>query len=153
MTISIDIVGCVPQGEGANEALAGVGVIGVMQIQNVVPVLEEVMMGRNPCLLARSRYPKDLPPLNLPKMTRNKYIDVIPISQGCLNRCTYCKTKHARGDLVSYPIHEVVDRVRALCENGVMEIRMTSEDVGAYGIDQGTSIVELLKATVQVRHC
>jgi hypothetical protein len=23
----------------------------------------------------------------------------VPINTGCLNRCTYCKTKHARGDL------------------------------------------------------
>ena len=28
----------------------------------------------------------------------------------CLNACTYCKTKHARGDLGSYPIKEIVDR-------------------------------------------
>ncbi|KAJ7419060.1 CDK5 regulatory subunit associated protein 1 like 1 [Willisornis vidua] len=30
----------------------------------------------------------------------------------CLNACTYCKTKHARGDLASYPIEELVDRAR-----------------------------------------
>ncbi|KAF4802731.1 hypothetical protein TURU_022859 [Turdus rufiventris] len=31
---------------------------------------------------------------------------------GCLNACTYCKTKHARGDLASYPIEELVDRAK-----------------------------------------
>lgn len=30
----------------------------------------------------------------------------------CLNACTYCKTKHARGDLASYPIEELVERTR-----------------------------------------
>lgn len=30
----------------------------------------------------------------------------------CLNACTYCKTKHARGDLASYPIEELVDRAK-----------------------------------------
>lgn len=30
----------------------------------------------------------------------------------CLNACTYCKTKHARGDLASYPIDELVERTR-----------------------------------------
>ncbi|GAA6077878.1 threonylcarbamoyladenosine tRNA methylthiotransferase [Tachysurus ichikawai] len=30
----------------------------------------------------------------------------------CLNACTYCKTKHARGDLASYPIEELVERAR-----------------------------------------
>ena len=30
----------------------------------------------------------------------------------CLNQCTYCKTKHARGELGSYPPEEIVDRAR-----------------------------------------
>lgn len=33
-------------------------------------------------------------------------------SPRCLNACTYCKTKHARGDLASYPIEELVERTR-----------------------------------------
>ena len=30
----------------------------------------------------------------------------------CLNQCTYCKTKHARGDLGSYPPEEIVSRAK-----------------------------------------
>lgn len=30
----------------------------------------------------------------------------------CLNACTYCKTKHARGNLASYPIDELVERAK-----------------------------------------
>jgi len=41
--------------------------------------------------------------LQLPKMRKNKLIEIIAISTGCLNQCTYCKTKHARGNLGSYP--------------------------------------------------
>ena len=41
--------------------------------------------------------------LELPKVRRNPLIEIIPINTGCLNQCTYCKTKHARGDLGSYP--------------------------------------------------
>ena len=29
---------------------------------------------------------------------------------GCLNACTYCKTKHARGQLGSYTIEEILNR-------------------------------------------
>ena len=42
--------------------------------------------------------------LLLPKMRRNPLIEIISINTGCLNQCTYCKTKHARGELGSYPI-------------------------------------------------
>lgn len=41
--------------------------------------------------------------LQLPKIRKNKLIEIIAISTGCLNQCTYCKTKHARGSLGSYP--------------------------------------------------
>lgn len=41
--------------------------------------------------------------LQLPKIRKNKLIEIIAISTGCLNQCTYCKTKHARGNLGSYP--------------------------------------------------
>jgi len=34
----------------------------------------------------------------------------------CLNQCTYCKTKHARGDLGSYPPEEIVARARQAFE-------------------------------------
>ena len=36
------------------------------------------------------------------------YVD----SLRCLNQCTYCKTKHARGDLGSYPPDEIIDRAK-----------------------------------------
>ncbi len=36
----------------------------------------------------------------------------LSLSHSCLNACTYCKTKHARGDLASYPIEELVERAQ-----------------------------------------
>jgi threonylcarbamoyladenosine tRNA methylthiotransferase CDKAL1 len=67
-----------------------------------------------------------------------------------LNECTYCKTKHARGELGSYYPFEIVDRVKQSFEEGVVEIWLTSEDTGAYGRDIGTNIVELLWKLVEV---
>ena len=51
-------------------------------------------------------------PLSLPKIRRNPLVEIIPINTGCLNQCTYCKTKHARGDLGSYPPQEIVQRAK-----------------------------------------
>ncbi len=49
-------------------------------------------------------------PLSLPKIRRNPLIEILAISTGCLNACTYCKTKHARGVLASYTVAELVQR-------------------------------------------
>ncbi|KAH9636425.1 hypothetical protein HF086_013479 [Spodoptera exigua] len=70
--------------------------------------------------------------------------------KGCLNQCTYCKTKHARGELGSYPPEEIVERARQSFTEGVCEIWLTSEDTGTYGRDIGTSLPELLWKLVEV---
>lgn len=71
---------------------------------------------------------------------------VIPLSTGCLGRCTYCKTVQARGSLGSYALDAILDRVRTAIAEGVQQIWLTSEDTGAYGIDLGITIVDLLQA-------
>lgn len=45
-------------------------------------------------------------------MRRNKHVEVLPLSTGCLGACTYCKTKHARGELGSYALSELVARFK-----------------------------------------
>ena len=59
-------------------------------------------------------------------------IEIISVNTGCLNACTYCKTKHARGDLASYPIEELVERFKQAFQEGVVEIWLTSEDTGNF---------------------
>ena len=51
-------------------------------------------------------------PLSLPKIRRNPLVEIIAVNTGCLNHCSYCKTKHARGSLRSYPPEEIVQRAR-----------------------------------------
>jgi len=53
--------------------------------------------------------------------------------------------------LSSYPLEEIVSRAsQVIKEEGVKEIWLTSEDLGAWGIDIGLTIVDLLKALVEV---
>ena len=54
--------------------------------------------------------------LALPKIRKNPLVEIIPINTGCLNTCTYCKTKHARGQLGSYTIDEIVQRAQQAFE-------------------------------------
>ena len=84
----------------------------------------------------------DLPPLNeMPRIRRNERVEILPLSTGCLGSCTYCKTKHARGTLGSYPVDTLAARVKAaLGEGCVRELWLSSEDTGAYGRDIGTTL-------------
>ncbi|KHN79776.1 Threonylcarbamoyladenosine tRNA methylthiotransferase [Toxocara canis] len=141
------VAGCVSQAEPDSDFLRGVSVIGVKQIDRIVEVVNETFKGNCVRILSRKRPEQKL---SLPKMRRNDLIEVLAINSGCLNHCTYCKTKQARGNLVSYPLEELVAQARRAFTEGCRELWLTSEDLGAWGRDIGMVLPDLLNAIVQV---
>jgi len=147
------VAGCVPQGKQNADYIKGLSVIGVQQIDRVVEVVEESLKGNSVRMFGSKRAEGKKvggAKLDLPKIRRNPLVEIIAINTGCLNQCTYCKTKHARGELGSYPPEEIVARAVQSFQEGVCEIWLTSEDTGAYGRDIGTSLPELLWKLVEV---
>ncbi|XP_006621185.1 threonylcarbamoyladenosine tRNA methylthiotransferase [Apis dorsata] len=147
------VAGCVPQGAPKSSFLQGLSMIGVQQIDRVVEVVEETLKGNTVRFLQQKKEAgKKIggASLSLPKVRRNPLIEIIAINTGCLNQCTYCKTKHARGELGSYPPEEIVDRAKQAFEEGVCELWLTSEDTGTYGRDIGSSLPELLWKLIEV---
>jgi threonylcarbamoyladenosine tRNA methylthiotransferase CDKAL1 len=143
-SIPVVVAGCVSQADRSITGLEDVSVIGISQIDRVVEVVEQTLAGNTVKLLGK----KALPSLDLPKIRKNPLVEIIPLSTGCLGSCTYCKTKHARGKLGSYQLESIVERVKTVATEGVAEIWLSSEDTGAYGLDIGTNIAELLRAVV-----
>lgn len=141
---SLVVAGCVPQGSRDLKELEGVSIVGVQQIDRVVEVVEETLKGHEVRLLSR----KTLPAIDLPKVRKNKFVEILPINVGCLGACTYCKTKHARGHLGSYTVDSLVGRVKTVVADGVKELWLSSEDTGAYGRDIEANLPILLNAIV-----
>ncbi|XP_032520554.2 threonylcarbamoyladenosine tRNA methylthiotransferase [Danaus plexippus] len=152
--IHLVLAGCVPQGAPRSGYLAGLSVVGVHQIDRIVEIVEETLKGHTVRLFGQKKTEEGRKAggasLLLPKVRKNPLIEIIPINTGCLNQCTYCKTKHARGELGSYPPEEIVERATQSFKEGVCEIWLTSEDTGTYGRDIGTSLPYLLKQLVAV---
>ncbi|XP_032809007.1 threonylcarbamoyladenosine tRNA methylthiotransferase isoform X2 [Petromyzon marinus] len=141
------VSGCVPQAQPRLGYIKGLSVVGVQQIDRVVEVVEETLKGHTVRLFGQKKENgKRLggAPLDLPKIRKNPLIEIISINTGCLNACTYCKTKHARGELASYPVEQLVERAQQSFQEGVRELWLTSEDTGAYGRDLGTDLPTLL---------
>ena len=83
----------------------------MQQIDRIVEVVEETLKGNCVRILGQKKEGKVKlggASLALPKIRRNPLVEIIPISTGCLNQCTYCKTKFARGNLASYPAGSVL---------------------------------------------
>jgi ribosomal protein S12 methylthiotransferase len=64
-----------------------------------------------------------------------KHYAYIKISEGCNHRCTFCIIPSMRGDLVSRPIHQVMQEAEHLVDAGVKELLIISQDTSAYGVD------------------
>ncbi len=86
----------------------------------------------------------------LPCVSENNVIGIIPISAGCLGSCSYCQTKHARGNLKSYPQKNIISKIKRHLDDGAKEIWLTSQDNGAYGLDKGTNLARLLETVADI---
>ncbi|SER16517.1 ribosomal protein S12 methylthiotransferase [Nitrosomonas sp. Nm51] len=64
-----------------------------------------------------------------------KHYAYIKISEGCNHRCTFCIIPSMRGDLVSRPIHQVMQEAENLVNAGARELLIISQDTSAYGVD------------------
>jgi MiaB-like tRNA modifying enzyme len=140
----IVVAGCMSQ--ALPEKLLGFSLIGTGQIKRVVEVVEETMHGNTVVLIAREKIQR----LGLPRIRRNKIIEIIPICAGCLGNCTYCIVKLARGELVSYDKKAIVERAKSAIKDGAKEIWLTAEDTGCYGIDIGKTLPSLLSDIIKI---
>lgn len=135
------VTGCIPQAEPGRPDLAGFSLVGVRQLAKIVDAVEQTLEGHTVTYLAKEKNPR----LNLPKVRKNAHIEIIPINEGCLGACTFCKTKLARGTLMSYEPEAIVRQFQSALDEGVSEFWLTSQDTGAFGLDLRTNIVELLE--------
>ena len=59
----------------------------------------------------------------------------VEVQNGCDHRCTFCIIPYGRGNSRSVPAGEVVDRIRALVDQGIGEVVLTGVDLTSYGQD------------------
>jgi len=120
------------------------GILGVKSIDRIVEAVETAERGGKLVSVEgwRERNPDKL---ELPRLWKSGVAFVVPISEGCLNACTYCATRFARGVLKSYKPELVVKWVKEALARGYKEIQLSSEDTGCYGFDIGTNLAQLLE--------
>ncbi len=74
----------------------------------------------------------------------------IPVSEGCLSSCSFCETKFARGPLNSFSQDLILKAVEMSVKKGAREIELTSQDMGAYGLDKRTNVAELASRAANI---
>ena len=69
----------------------------------------------------------------------------VQIGSGCVGQCAYCAIRMARGAPVSRPVDRILRDARRIHQPGSV-LNLVADDCGAYGVDTGSSLFELLEA-------
>jgi len=59
----------------------------------------------------------------------------VEVQNGCDHRCTFCIIPYGRGNSRSVPAGLVIDRIKALVDEGFAEVVLTGVDITSYGPD------------------
>ena len=79
-----------------------------------------------------------------PEQRSSPLTTILPISSGCLGRCTYCATLRARGRVTSRSVNDIFFKAQYAIDSGSKELLLTSQDNGAFGVDRNYSLENLL---------
>lgn len=85
-----------------------------------------------------------MPSADLPGRRVSQHHAWVQVMTGCTNFCSYCIVPFVRGPERSRPAANVVDEVRRLVDDGVVEVTLLGQNVNAYGLDlnRGQGAVE-----------
>jgi len=73
----------------------------------------------------------------------------IKVQDGCDNQCTFCITTLARGESRSRPLGEVIGDIRSALAGGAQEIVLTGVHLGAWGLDFGSHLSDLVSGILR----
>ena len=138
---NIIIMACLPKTQGANLQRDFNGHVIALKHEHL---LDDLIEAKIPF--------KDIQPVNVFRVHEKCTVDTsdsqffnIKISQGCLKQCTFCVINKAKGDICSAPLPHIIEQVKRAINLGKNKIFFMGEDTFAYGIDIGTTIIELIE--------
>ena len=119
-------------------------------------------IGSLPVLLERARIERESQvemlealevfPSTLPTKRDSAYAAWVSVSVGCNNTCTFCIVPSLRGKEKDRRPGDILAEVRALAEQGVLEVTLLGQNVNAYGSEFGDrqAFSKLLRACGEI---
>ncbi len=154
----IIIAGCMPQTDfnslkKINPKLIFLGIHHITDIVKLIGDFKENQLTSKEQLNYLSKRNEEK--ILVSKISKNKIISIIQISEGCLGECAYCKTKLAKANLFSYKKEKIIKQIESDLQAGAKEIWITSQDNASYGLDKADKkylLPELLIEILNLKH-
>ena len=119
-------------------------------------------VGALPVLLERARVQQEAQveileslevfPSTLPTRRESAYAAWVSISVGCNNTCTFCIVPALRGVEKDRRPGDILGEMRALVDEGVLEVTLLGQNVNSYGVEFGDTLAfgKLLRACGEI---
>ena len=139
-------------------------VIGTQKYHRVADYVEEIFTARTEARMddLRTSIVDTDEELNSQNMIRDGAANdgsvtaFVSIMQGCNMKCSFCIVPYTRGKERGRPIHEIVEEVKQLADNGIREVTLLGQIVNLYGrhefpmVDGKSPFVQLLEQVSKV---
>jgi tRNA-2-methylthio-N6-dimethylallyladenosine synthase len=129
----IGVGGCVAsqEGEGITERAPFVDLVFGPQTMHRLPAMLEQLRSDGRAVVDVS-FPEIEKFDRMPEPRASGATAFVSIMEGCSKYCTFCVVPYTRGEEVSRPVAPVMEEIRALAAQGVVEITLLGQNVNAY---------------------
>ncbi len=85
-------------------------------------------------------------PLEIDSKTRA----FVKIQDGCNRFCSFCIIPYARGRSKSIDLQEIIDDINSRVDKGYKEFVLTGIHISSYGLDNDSSLIELIETVARI---
>ena len=143
---AVFVTGCVAQAE--NEEMLDRepyidAVVGPQSYQSIPKILQRLNKRKDKLNFTNFDVVKKFDKLNQIKNTDTKISSFVTIQEGCDKFCNFCVVPYTRGPEYSRSPLEIIQEVKDLISNGVVEITLLGQNVNAYNHKKNGSVFKL----------
>ena len=142
------LAGCIPDYHllKIRKEFPKASIVSTHNIAEICKAVEGLLKGKRMEIIEK----KEIKKLCMPRMRKNNIIGIVPISTGCLGNCSYCAVKAIKGQLVSYPMEDILKEAKQCIKENCKELWITAQDTGCYGLDIGKTLPQLLNEIIKL---
>ena len=143
---AVFVTGCVAQAE--NEEMLDRepyidAIVGPQSYQSIPKILQRLNKRKDKLNFTNFDVVKKFDKLNQIKNTDTKISSFVTIQEGCDKFCNFCVVPYTRGPEYSRSPLEIIQEVKDLISNGVVEITLLGQNVNAYSHKKNGSVFKL----------
>lgn len=109
------------------------GIVGTGDFMSITDIIEESLQGKRPVYVGNPVFSYEQ--VVKRKVKAGTYTAYVKIAEGCDNACTFCSIPLMRGAFRSRSIESIVEEVRHLVSQGIVEVSLIAQDSTNYGTD------------------